>query len=88
MSDDTKHFILSFLITIAVAAFFAVIIYSLNRDGLQKKKTYWKDDVVYQGVSVDVIRYDGHDYICYNGYHAGGLTHSESCPCKRTAEKN
>ena len=26
---------------------------------------------------------EGHDYIVFNGYRKGGITHSESCPCKK-----
>ena len=29
-----------------------------------------------------IVEYEGHEYIIYDGYEAGGITHSESCPCK------
>ena len=31
--------------------------------------------------NVDVVKYDGHEYLCISGYTAG-VVHSESCPCK------
>ena len=30
---------------------------------------------------VDVVKFDGHEYLCISGY-ASGVVHSESCPCK------
>ena len=33
------------------------------------------------------IEIEGHDYIVFNGYRKGGITHSESCPCKKEKMK-
>ena len=30
-----------------------------------------------------LIEIKGHDYIVLYGSHKGGITHSESCPCKK-----
>lgn len=36
--------------------------------------------------NVDVVKFDGHEYLCISGYASGvgasGVVHSESCPCK------
>ena len=39
------------------------------------------------GVIIYSIEIEGHDYIVFNGYRKGGITHSESCPCKKEAKK-
>ena len=31
--------------------------------------------------NVQVVKYEGHEYLCINGY-VSGVVHSESCPCK------
>ena len=31
--------------------------------------------------NVDVVKFDGHEYLCISGY-SSGVVHSESCPCK------
>ena len=31
--------------------------------------------------NVDVVKFDGHEYLCISGY-TSGVVHSESCPCK------
>jgi hypothetical protein len=30
---------------------------------------------------VDIVKFDGHEYLCISGYTTG-VVHSESCPCK------
>lgn len=35
------------------------------------------------GVRIYSIEIEGHDYILFNGYRKGGITHSASCPCKK-----
>ena len=30
---------------------------------------------------IDVVKFDGHEYLCISGY-TSGVVHSESCPCK------
>lgn len=32
--------------------------------------------------SIKTIEFDGHQYLIYDGYKAGSMCHSESCPCK------
>ena len=39
------------------------------------------------GVRMYSIEIEGHDYIVFDGYRKGGITHSESCPCKKEAKK-
>lgn len=34
---------------------------------------------------VEVVELDGHEYVVYEGYKAGGLTHHEGCPCLEEA---
>ena len=31
---------------------------------------------------IQVIKFEGHEYISYTQSHGGSLCHSESCPCK------
>lgn len=33
--------------------------------------------------SIKTIEFDGHQYLIYDGYKAGSMCHSESCPCKK-----
>lgn len=39
------------------------------------------------GAHIYSINIEGHDYIVFDGYNKGGITHSESCPCKKEAKK-
>ena len=39
------------------------------------------------GVRIYSIEIEGHDYILFNGYRKGGITHSESCQCKKEDAK-
>lgn len=32
---------------------------------------------------VFVVTIEGHKYIIYDAYHAGGIVHAESCKCKK-----
>jgi hypothetical protein len=34
------------------------------------------------GSGIQVITFDGHEYLAYDNDHGGSLCHSESCPCK------
>jgi hypothetical protein len=37
----------------------------------------------YPGGSIQVIKFEGHEYLSFDGNHYdGGVVHSESCPCK------
>lgn len=29
------------------------------------------------------IEIEGHEYIIFEGFHKGGIVHSESCPCRK-----
>ena len=31
---------------------------------------------------IKTIEFKGHEYLIYDGYKAGSMCHSESCPCK------
>lgn len=47
-----------------------------------------KKNVKYVGtVEVYSTEVDGHKYIILDGPHKGGIVHSESCPCKKEAQK-
>lgn len=39
------------------------------------------------GVRIYSIEIEGHEYIVFDDYCKGGITHSESCPCKKEAKK-
>ncbi len=62
--------------------------YDSARDGNYKRK----DSFAVNGYKIDVIKYDGHEYILVqNGRNAGGavaIIHSESCPCKKSFKVN
>ena len=32
--------------------------------------------------NVEMVEIDGHEYLILTRYRAGGICHSESCPCK------
>lgn len=36
---------------------------------------------------VYTIELEGHKYIIFSGFRQGGITHSESCPCKKEVSK-
>jgi hypothetical protein len=33
--------------------------------------------------TIQVVTFEGHRYLIYDGYKAGSMCHSESCPCKK-----
>ena len=47
---------------------------------VQSKGKYYNPTI---GVCIYSIEIEGHDYVVFNGYRKGGITHSESCPCKK-----
>ena len=51
---------------------------------VQANRKYYNTTI---GVRIYSIEIEGHDYIVFNGYRKGGITHSESCPCKKEANK-
>jgi hypothetical protein len=36
--------------------------------------------------NIQVIKFEGHEYISYSRSHGGSLCHSESCDCKKIKE--
>ena len=32
--------------------------------------------------TIKAVKFKGHEYLIYDGYQAGSMCHSESCPCK------
>jgi len=32
--------------------------------------------------TIQLVKFQGHDYVVMDGYNQGGICHSESCPCK------
>ncbi len=32
--------------------------------------------------NIKVVKFEGHEYLAYDGQRGGSLCHSESCPCK------
>lgn len=51
---------------------------------VNSKKKYYNTTT---GVRIYSIEIEGHEYILFNGYRKGGITHSESCPCRKEAKK-
>ena len=43
------------------------------------KLTYYKCD---SSDAIYTINIEGHDYIVFDGYHAGAMIHAEHCQCK------
>ena len=40
-----------------------------------KVQSHEQDDVY-------VVEVEGHKYVIYHGFYAGGIVHAESCPCR------
>ena len=40
-----------------------------------KVQNHEQDDVY-------VVEVEGHKYVIYDGFYAGGIVHAESCPCR------
>lgn len=40
------------------------------------------------GVRIYSIEIEGHEYILFDGYREGGITHSESCPCRKEKKEH
>ena len=51
---------------------------------VQTKVKYYNPTI---GVRIYSIEIEGHDFILFNGYRKGGITHSESCQCKKEDAK-
>ena len=56
-----------------------VVLASCNRTYVQKGKIYNIDG----NREIQVIKFEGHEYISYSRSHGGSLCHSESCDCKK-----
>mgnify|MGYP003331320609 CR=1 FL=1 len=49
----------------------------------QPKLDSSRPEVAEDGTTVRIIRFEGHEYLVFDGpSYEGGVCHSESCPCK------
>ena len=58
--------------------------YEYGYEQFQTKRKYYGTTI---GVPIYSIEIEGHEYILFNGYRKGGITHSESCPCRKEVKK-
>jgi hypothetical protein len=56
-----------------------LVLVSCNRTYVPKGKMYTIDD----NRNIQVVKFEGHEYISYSRSHGGSLCHSESCDCKK-----
>jgi hypothetical protein len=68
------------LIPVAVAVTVALAMASCNQSPDVKSSKHHR---VSLDETIQVVTFKGHEYLIYDGYKAGSMCHSESCPCKK-----
>lgn len=66
---------IAFIIVVALLS-------SCDRTYVPKGKVYTIDG----NSDIQVVKFEGHEYISYSRSHGGSLCHSESCDCKKIKE--
>ena len=78
-----KHTLINYALIIASALCLSGCEEHTDSSSTQPNRKGFKDSFHSCIYSLEI---EGHAYIIFDGYHKGGIIHSESCPCKEKSK--